>query len=772
MDELETKENPTSISHINLMSEINKSKNKIVLKNYYNFEEINELSPSELFNLLSEMQMITFISNDNFIKKKSICCKNLKPKKFNNCKEILFLSYEFKFRLLEILDNKKSFIAFENGIIKKGIIYKKMIIKNKHCFIPIEKYNYKLTEYKIRGFCQIAEELGANKIEINFSHINSDSKKIKVNINSEIAKIAGNLGFSINSSNNKEQSNKYILQYPDNNNLILNPKKIFENLKNGKYFISVDDYNTNLELQYLINSRCRHFITNYATNFKIKNNNDYNFETINKLKIADIELSNQVTKEEKYSSKIIIQTKIYFNNEYRTPNDLLKYSLSMDEIGFNFIFNNIRKKYNKILTNEWILFLWRFITLYCEFHNKYNNFSESDDSKEMNNKMLGLDFREINESINKIKQNFSLDEITKILKNYFDINSQMINLKNFLLILSYKSKTYDELGFFLIINENKYLKEREKTINILNFIISKEKNNDKIKKFLQVYNSECIYQIYQKFLEFGIFYNWVSLDQIIKNSKLFLLNNILKKESFEEKYKRLYNNYAIGLSTFEFYENITPFIENTLYHFWYKKEQFDIKDIEIIIKSISEESFSFNNVNSYQKLENYLNKKINKFKEILKLTNDLIKQKNISKQSNSEIIKKYIKDNQNKKNFIIKKIFLMYGNKQYEFKITNIRNFLINVLIYNEKINIHHITLDKYGFKKVKINLLAGDFNKCYNKYLENFVLKYFNFNYTDITSCLKDKISQDNFLYKFTKNNIVNLNFNNFITKLIEEIL
>ena len=39
-------------------------------------------------------------------------------------------------------------------------------------FIPIEKYNIKQTEYKIRGFCQIVEELGAKLINITFKKNN------------------------------------------------------------------------------------------------------------------------------------------------------------------------------------------------------------------------------------------------------------------------------------------------------------------------------------------------------------------------------------------------------------------------------------------------------------------------------------------------------------------------------------------------------------------------------------------------------------------------
>ena len=57
---------------------------------------------------------------------------------------------------------------FNEGEIIKNCLYKKMEITDTIMFIPIELYNLKQTEYKLRGFCQIVEELGAKNIEIIF----------------------------------------------------------------------------------------------------------------------------------------------------------------------------------------------------------------------------------------------------------------------------------------------------------------------------------------------------------------------------------------------------------------------------------------------------------------------------------------------------------------------------------------------------------------------------------------------------------------------------
>ena len=58
-----------------------------------------------------------------------------------------------------------------------------MEIMDKMLFVPINRYQIKQTEYKIRGFCQIAEELGANKIEIDFERNSSLSVNKKLDVN-------------------------------------------------------------------------------------------------------------------------------------------------------------------------------------------------------------------------------------------------------------------------------------------------------------------------------------------------------------------------------------------------------------------------------------------------------------------------------------------------------------------------------------------------------------------------------------------------------------
>ena len=749
-------------------------KNEITLKNFFSYSELEKLSNDNIIKIFTSCHLVTFISNIFLETQRNMlwfCCGKFELN-FNSCKDVIFLPYEYKFRLMDILketlSNRNIFkIIFDNGMIRKGVIYRRIIIQKSFTFIPLDKYHYKLTEYKIRGFCQIVEELGASKIEIDFSHSSTKNKSINLNSKIEAQKIAGDLGFSISKNNNTENNSSYILEYPNNNNLVLNLNKIIKNLEDGMYLISIEDYNTNLELQYVINSRCRHFITNYSTNFKIKNNSDFNLDSVSNLNISEINSSNNLKISDNTSDNILIQTNVYFNNKYRSPNNLLKYSVSCDEIGFNFIMNNIREKYTDDLPDEWIVFLWRFIKIYCYENSKNQDDFVDNDSDEINKKIFSFNFKEIDDMLNKIKQNFSLPEIIIILKKYFHINSQMVDFKNFLDIIEYKTKTYDELGFFLITQKNKSLRSKESTIEILKFIISKEKNNTKLKEYLQVYNSDCYYQIYQKLNSLGMFNyrNWNSFKYLINDSERYLINIVDKENDFENVYNKIYNNYTVGLSTFEFFSNVIPFIESMLYHYWYKKENLDVSDILIIQKSISEESFKFNNVTNLSRLREYLQKKIRKFNETKKLA-ELIKDDPVEKLND------YIKKKENEKSFIIKKILLIYDNVN-EINFDKKLMVLYNILCFNERLNIHQISLDKYGFKKLKNNLLFGNFEKQFEKLWIPFILRYFNFHNKDMFRLLQKKYVEDkNFFKVFLKNHLEDLDLESIITRIIEEIL
>jgi len=120
-------------------------------------------------------------------------------------------------------------ICFDEGDIYKNMVYKKIQIHNKLLFVPMSKYQLKLTEYRLRGFCQIMEELGAVEIEIEFNHENSEAKNSEIKVkSSDYNYIAGTMGFSASSKDSESKEITYKLIYPKHNTFILNSKVIIK----------------------------------------------------------------------------------------------------------------------------------------------------------------------------------------------------------------------------------------------------------------------------------------------------------------------------------------------------------------------------------------------------------------------------------------------------------------------------------------------------------------------------------------------------------------
>ena len=119
-------------------------------------------------------------------------------------------------------------ICFDEGDIFKNVLYKKMEIINRILFIPINKFHIKETEYKIRGFCQIVEELGAKQIDITFQKNDKKilNKRIDTTLGSDIELMAGNLGLTNSKLDEENEDHKYTLEYPSYNTIILNEKSI------------------------------------------------------------------------------------------------------------------------------------------------------------------------------------------------------------------------------------------------------------------------------------------------------------------------------------------------------------------------------------------------------------------------------------------------------------------------------------------------------------------------------------------------------------------
>ncbi len=228
---------------------------------FYTKEKLNDMKFSDIYNIFMLSTYVIFVDNKKLIKNNKYCFKSrvhLIDTEFPGC---TFLPFEAKNMIKTNLnklnnsvfnselngttlymnnDNLCYGIMFNEGEIIKNCLYKKMEITDTIMFIPIEIYNLKQTEYKLRGFCQIVEELGAKEIEIIFK--NSDNKIInkeyRASIGDDIELIAGNLGLTTTNKNEENTNYCYNLTYPNNSTILLNEKMIKNKIKKKKFIVS------------------------------------------------------------------------------------------------------------------------------------------------------------------------------------------------------------------------------------------------------------------------------------------------------------------------------------------------------------------------------------------------------------------------------------------------------------------------------------------------------------------------------------------------------
>ena len=787
-DESNTSSNSITNSASSYNSEENNKLDKIIKsrhkknKNTTEFidnEKINNLKFSELYNALVNTQMIIFVDDYKLsrVKKCSLCKyifkKNLIDENFPGC---IFLPFDYKQTLLRCLndinqkiikselnrsDLKNSYnekyycICFDEGEISKNIIYKKLEIRNKLLFIPIEKYKLKLTEYKIRGFCQIMEELGARSIDIYFSNKNHNVNNNSFNTNTNLGTLIGNLGFSLNRDTQDSENRKYRLSYPSFNTINLNENHIRKKIKKKEFIISENKYNSDLELQYIISSRCRHFITNYSTSFTLDTSSSIDKKLSAKLQRYKIGSSSKYLKKKYNSNQIIIKTDVLFSNELTIKDNLLGSCVSFDYVGFNFLMNSLKEENFR---DKGIFKIMDFIEYYCSRY-----------LKKLNDKSR---FTKINNILIKIKNNFTMNEYADMLLNYFNINSEWKHFKYFIDLLSYNTISYDKLGY-LILTENQNLNKEKKIINLINYLhencILRDKKDPSLNlqlkfwKMLNPIDKKLKYLFNEKIEnEYNLLgdFNWFGLNKLINDIKNYQI--IKKDDSDEIIFDKLYKNINLGYKYYEFYVNMLPFIKKicAILHFRSSNKKKDKQTLEdkvnnnndkqyfnsSLINSINYESFITNGINNYSKLEEYLKIKLYKLyladdliNEFLNLINkcDSTESSESNEKNMSDIrlindIYKFIltsKIFKKKYRYYYKKIKVIFENYDLnsdklrnnilsyymisDIKISSekdrIKSFVNRIFCYNEKLKIFNIPVNHLGFQLVYKRIKNGD---------------------------------------------------------------
>jgi len=296
-------------------------------------------------------------------------------------------------------------------------------------------------EYKLRTFCQIAEKLGAEKIVIDYLATTNEESAINANINI----FSEALGANINSNNNRDENIQIIFEYPNNHSDInLNKYYIINSIiKENEFLITKEEFESDLELKFLIDARCINFIQKYNTNFIMNYLNKIEQKIF--LKAQDYGLNIGNLKLKNNSIKISISI------------DFIKLQDNLDIIdgtnihvlreGFIYLSNIVKKddKYEKIiryLQSHLNAVEKKWISLNYEYDN-INNINK------IYNEIINLNFKE--------------DEIANIIKTFFQNNLSWYNFKKFRDLILLGSDDNIEKIYFVtfqyhdIINNKKYL---------------------------------------------------------------------------------------------------------------------------------------------------------------------------------------------------------------------------------------------------------------------------------------------------------------------------
>lgn len=574
------------------------------------------------------------------------------------------------------LSKKMKIIYFSEDIIEPYVLYKKIKFSNQEIFIPFNNYILKKMEYKLRTFCQIAEKLGAEKIEIEYNSSNHLDKKIDLNVN---GLALGAIGTELTSNNDNNENIKIIFEYPNNHSDInLNKFYIINSINNeNEFLISKDEFYSDLELKFLIDARCINFIQKYNTIIIMNYINKIEQKIFLKAYNYGLNIGNLSMK----NSYVKISISIDFLKIQDNFDIIDGTNIHVQREGFIYLSNIIKKdnKYIKIL---------RFLQSYLNAVDK---------------KLIALNYNYeniilINKIYNEIINfNFNEDEMTLIIENFFKNNLSWYSFKKFRdLILNGSDDKLEKL-YFITFQYHDILNNK---IHIMN----------DIKNYIDI-----------------IF------DDFIKNfNKITIINNSSSNRS--NKNNRLNDEYNIIEITncqyedekiLEFIIKNKDFIKNILYTSYRKSFKFNngllnnIFDIELLnntIYNIINYYFENNikklqsNLNIFIELENLedqYNIKNNIFNKLInKITFKIINNLNLS-----EITPNIINSKNNKISLYqrVQKIFLKFIIKYFDFE--NKSDLIIKKLDLNVNI-IEPKHLINFLENTIKINNIFKNYNK------------------------------------------------------------
>jgi hypothetical protein len=712
-----------------------------ILSNYIHFVQFkNTKIPRNFVNIIDliKYEYVIFLSNTYFkfsnnsllkyFRKYDICYLNYSEKNniidnaifLNNFIDNINENNLYNFKCAINIDKSIKKIQFMDNSIFPNILYKKIHFSKEELFLPFEIYSIKNMEYKLKTFCQIAEKLGAKEIKIKYDNKinNSDS------LNLGVEALSSNS--SISTKNIKKEEDNIDLKFDYNNyhyNLNLNKNKLYEIInEENELFITKENFNSDIDLKFLIDARCINLINDYHTNIIINHVNS--LERKISIKAKSFGLNIGINQDRNFSNSIDINVK--FINIYDNPDCIDGSNIYCKKEGFIHLKNIIDISLKKIDVNDVndvndakdakddtkIKDIYFKINNYLLSSLKYDNIQKKEITKLS-------EYTNLTDYYNDIMSNFTEREIKELYYLYFNKDMSYDNFVKFKGIIISGSKY---LEIFNSPDKNKYLIEEESKT-----LFDKIFNNDLIIRLhFYSYQYHEILELKKHFSKL-IEYELQCIIKEIQND-----NNIEIENSHGFTFKKIVNSYDV-YNIYNIVLSIIYDIYNPNFH----------KQIIDEYNSYIEELEKGYNENEDDTIKNYRinNEEINE---------DIMSEEEISEKYRLE--EERIKTNKNKK---IDDIFKEKINEELYRKNIDLSSNYYNLVkkIFNKLMN----------YMKEQNLFIYGRFDSS-DYYIDS--MKYFINNisniYLEYIKIDKDLILQNRRVFVSTNNEITDIFYNN----------
>ncbi len=550
-------------------------------------------------------------------------------------------------------------IYFQDSIIEPNILYKKITFSNQELFLNLNQYSMKRVEYKLRSFCQIAEELGAQLIDIKYNYIKNMKNDINIGLKTNAINIGGKV--SENKDNKDEINLKF--EYPSNHiHINLNKYSLINKIiRENQFLLSKEEFESDVELKYLIDARCTSFIQKYNTQFTVESCNFIEKKLYLEAQKYGINFDSTFLNNHSINLSIYVE----FFPLIENPHIIDGTNLHVLREGFLFLMRIIDIELNilveKKLDKEEELIekrkIYRKLIQYLKTH-----------IYAIENNWIDLNFSYyFQDNVTKIlkqmiEKNFKQEEFEDYIIKYFENHmgwSGFLNLRNIILKgdlsgldkLSFISTQYMDILIYkktIIDNINKYIEDKLKN-QIFDFLSIKNEDRYFMQKIVIEKTKNDLFKkiqnlIIQVFRKSFYIYNGLSNNQDYESLKdkmytlliynfdnqVFDIHKELEEESKNYKFKNDINYVNLKSKISIWIDKVLKYLNTNNY--FVKEEISPIKNINLPNVELGLTIINTPNNNNETPSNNYSNKNNNNIKFVIEEVDSLVDENDNSEE--------------------------------------------------------------------------------------------------------------------------------------------